>query len=272
VTARVNELLKSYGFTMIHAQEHPYSTWENMAAEARDHAYNFRRNSYVMRLPVVFVLGGTPPGLTDACELAKGVPGYKKTESCYNDMHVKLGSVGVDTSFDSRRVAKDESGDRERAVLAVLIVHEFVHGVMDRMLAESVAGSADKKDGCKPQLDAAWAKSRSEALHKTLGICAGARHQAEGLLAAGGVLKGNPCADTGGGGNETPTVIRCLYDKTLPDSAAKSLAGGSSISAQCSGVALGKYLRLPQAPLIASYLSKRAGQACYDACYYAAKK
>lgn len=272
LAGKINQLLRAYGFDSVAAKfvERAPTLPESGGAVA----LNYRRNSFIMRVGFPSSIGLTerctvcPPSNRPAakekygalCPSDNSVYGHTYG-SCYEFMAVNFEKIAHDAQPKPRRYA----------YMAAVMVHEFVHAVHGRMLAEAASGSLERPGGCPKTLTMAAARARMSVARKALGVSAESMHQDAGLLAPGGVLQGDANMDTGFVADGAKTLQRCLFDPKLPESALADLSGVRSSAATClGGTAMSRFFALPAGTrgLTASFLRTRSAGKCVPACFY----
>lgn len=277
VVEKVNQLLRAYGFDALKAQPFDSKLYYGLPLESFDHAFNYRRNSFVL----TFFMGSlsAPIGQTEPCTIcpvgsttrAKEVYGKLCPEEFevfghwYSGCAEGMGLSVMKTGDDSK------SRERRAAYLAYLAVHELIHAVHMRILADAVSGRSDEQGRCAGSIPLAAAQKRTRELRAELGIPGSGMHQTSGILTAGGGLTGSKNADVAVVVADSKVIDRCLYDPKLPEAALKDLSGILGSSARCQGdVPVSAFFKLPEAnrKAIGAFLARRASQDCWEACYY----
>lgn len=263
VIVNVNGLLEHYGF--------PVTAREITLAEAKrikdlpmaDVALVYRANSYLATVGAMadhVTLGGTDVHAVrrDAI-LGMVVLGPTKHS------HIERIAVNPAHQLSDPQVP----ARRKRALLAVILVHEFVHAAHNRLLGSLVSG--DPAPGLKPRrlVPIQTAVDATMKAYDMLAISRNSGHMAEGLLAAGGEHSADPKAVFGGSSED---MLHCLTDGRVPEAELDSLVrlAGSSRVCTYKNFPVSDYFRLPAANrgLIRRYLSKMSSAGCYAACYY----
>lgn len=263
VIANVNGLLTHYGF--------PVKAVEVSLSEAKrirdlplaDVALNYRANSYLATVGAMsdhVTLGGTDVHAVRRDDVLGAVVLGPTKHSHIEQIAVNPTHHLADPQVPPRR---------KRAILAVILVHEFVHAAHTRLLGTLVSG--DPAPDLKPRrlVPIQTAVSATMKAYGMLAISRRTGHMADGLMAAGGEHSSSPDEEFGGSNED---VLHCLSDPRLPEAELGSLAklAGSSRVCTNSNFPVSDYLRLPAAnrSLIRRYLTKMSGAGCYAACYY----
>ncbi len=259
----VNALLAYYGFPVT-AKEIPVAEAERiMKLPLADVALKYRANSF---LGTVGVLGeGVNNGGTDIHAVRKdeilGMVVFGPTQ------HWSFEKITVNPAFQMSD--PKVSPRRKRAMLSVILTHEFVHAAHARLLETLVSG--DPAPGLKPRrvIPIQAAVDTTMKAENLLGVSRVTGHMEEGLMAAGGEHKGNRNDEYGGSVSD---VSHCLLDPRVSEAALDNLSALAASSQPCTerNYPAGDYFRLPATNrgLISRYLGKMKAAGCYAACYY----
>ncbi len=259
----VNGLLRHYGFPVT-AKEIPVSEADRiMKLPLADVALKYRANSY---LGTVGVLGqGVNNGGTDIHAVKKdevlGMVIFGPTQ------HWNIEKITANPAFQMND--PKVSARRKRAMLSVILVHEFVHAAHARLLETLISG--DPAPGLKPRrvLPIQVAVDTTMKAVAMLAISRYGGHMEEGLMAAGGEHHANINDEYGGSIGD---VSHCLLDPRLSEAQLDDLPALAGSSQPCTeqNYPVGDYFRLPATNrgLITRYLGKMKAAGCYAACYY----
>jgi hypothetical protein len=277
VIRSVNQLLSHYGFA-ITAREID----EGEYAALREHPdadviLKYRANSFLA------TIGDTGVGASRAAASLRAVDKdgdayqvlgptrHDKFEVQDSDIeHIEVRPVGELANLET-------SPRRKRAMLAAVIVHEFVHAAQHRAMGTVVSGppAAAMSPACVvPYKDAV------KITDKFFSMLAYSRvngHMTAGLMVAGMDHSGGLNDEYGGG---VHSLNPCLEDAGVPSALFDDMAKLAEYGGLCRpklvsdpndrGYPVSDYFRLPETnrSFIASYIKKMSAIQCYGGCYY----